>query len=346
MTPRSGALSGEPGDHGPLVSVIVPFYNTAEFLEECIRSVLTQDYPALEVLLCDNRSTDGSSRIAERIAGQDPRVRYVRHEEFLSQLDNYNRALTHASPDSEYTKIVQADDWIAPDCIGKMVDVGERHPTAGIVSSFTLCGSSVWNVGLSPERELFEGREVCRRQLLGDSLFLGSQTTVLYRSEIVRSMEPFYPSGVAHFDTYVAFEILREWDLGFVHQVLSYARDRRDSISTRQDAYDPFPYLLFKLALIDRYGEDFLTPDERASVWSSCLRRYYGFLGSRLFTERRSDFWRFHRAGLATIGERLDPLRVTAGAARTLGELLLNPLDTARRVARRMRASRRAGENG
>ena len=57
-----------------MISVIVPCYNGARYLEECIRSILSQDV-ALEVLLVDDASTDGSGAFAAALAGQGGRVR-------------------------------------------------------------------------------------------------------------------------------------------------------------------------------------------------------------------------------------------------------------------------------
>lgn len=318
----------------PLVSVVVPFYNTAEYLETCVRSVLLQDYAEFELILSDNCSDDGSSRIARRLARSDDRIRYVPHDEFVGQVANYNRALTEISSDSVYTKIVQADDWVYPESLRKMAGVADRHRTAGLVSSYTLKGTSVKNVGLPPDRELFTGREICRRQLLEGQFFVGSPTTVMYRSEIVRERSPFYSEKSLHEDTEACYEILREWDLGFVHQVLSFARTRAESISAEGEEHDP--HLLDKLILIDRYGDDFLTPEEHRSVWKRYSRRYYDFLGLGLLGGRGDEFWDYHREGLATIGRRIRKSKVVAGALRTLASLLLNPLDTGRLVAERV----------
>lgn len=323
----------------PLVSVVVPFYNTAEFLEECVVSVLDQEYQELELILSDNRSDDGSSRIARRLAESDSRARYVRHDEFLAQVPNYNRALAEISPRSRYTKIVQADDWIYPECLRRMVEVAERHPEVGLVSSLCLKGSRVKNSGLPPDREVFGGREVCRRQLLEGAFYLGSPTSVLYRSEIVRRRRPFFTPGRLHEDTEAGYEILREWDLGFVHQVLSYLRVREGSIQATRAELDP--HLLDKLVVIHRYGSDFLTVGELEATRAKYSGRYYGFLGKALLRRRKREFWEYHRRGLATIGERIRWSRVVLGSLRAVAAAVLNPLDTLSRLGRRLVASSR-----
>jgi cellulose synthase/poly-beta-1,6-N-acetylglucosamine synthase-like glycosyltransferase len=65
--PREKRSSMEPA---PFVSVVTPFYNTREFLAECIESVLIQTYQNWEYILVDNWSTDGSSQVAEEYASR------------------------------------------------------------------------------------------------------------------------------------------------------------------------------------------------------------------------------------------------------------------------------------
>jgi glycosyltransferase involved in cell wall biosynthesis len=101
----------------PLISVVTPFHNTAPYLAQCIESVLAQSYSNFEYLLVDNCSTDGSGEIADTYAHRDSRVRLIRRSQLLSQVQNYNQALAEISEASEYCKIVQADDFIFPDCL-------------------------------------------------------------------------------------------------------------------------------------------------------------------------------------------------------------------------------------
>src|SRR5512143_290483 len=64
--------------YGPLVSVVIPWYNAARFSEGTLRSVLAQTHRELEVIVVDDASTDDSAALVERVAGSDPRVKLLR----------------------------------------------------------------------------------------------------------------------------------------------------------------------------------------------------------------------------------------------------------------------------
>jgi len=100
----------------PLVSVVTPFYNTREFLAECIESVLRQTYANWEYVLVNNKSTDGSEEVVQPYVERFPdKIRLIHTDSFLTQVQNYNFALAQISPHSKYCKMVQADDWILPE---------------------------------------------------------------------------------------------------------------------------------------------------------------------------------------------------------------------------------------
>ena len=166
-----------PAAHGamanrPLVSVVTPFFNTAPYLAECIESVLAQSYSQFEYILMDNCSTDGSSEIAATYASRDSRIRLIRCSQFLPQLANYNRALAEISDASTYCKIVQADDYIFPECLQLMVRAFEQSESIGLVSSYWLDGNELWGSGLPRQTTMLPGKECGRRFLrTGTSLF-------------------------------------------------------------------------------------------------------------------------------------------------------------------------------
>ena len=69
-----------------------------------------------------------------------------------------------------------------------------------------------------------DGREVCRRFFLEDIYVFGSPHSLLYRSDLVRSHDPFFnEANIFHADTEACFDLLRSYDFGFVHQVLTYS---------------------------------------------------------------------------------------------------------------------------
>lgn len=314
----------------PLVSVVTPFYNSAEYLDECIRSVLRQSFTDFEYVLLDNCSTDGSTEIARRHAAQDARIRYVRNVQFLGQVPNYNAALALISPGSAYCKIVQADDWLYRQCLEEMVGLARGHPRVGIVSSYRLAGAQVKEIGLAHTESVVPGREACRRQLLRGIHLVGSPTTILMRSDLVRARRPFYAEGRLHEDTEACYELLGQSDLGFVHQILSFTRTDNESTMSRVRSFNPA--LLDKLILVHRYGAACLDTDELRGCWQAYERRYLRLLADALVSRRPREFWRYHHRGMASIGYRLPHFRLAGYVLGVLLEMLLNPLNTAMRV--------------
>ena len=304
----------------PLVSVVTPFYNTRNFLAECIESVLCQTYTNWEYILVDNCSTDGSSDIANKYAARFPdRIRLIRTDSFLSQVQNYNFALSRISTDSKYCKMVQADDWIFPDCLQSMVEVAEAHPNVGIVSAYELEGDHASLGGLPYPSPEVPGRDVCRLIFLKNKFFFGTPTSVLMRSEFVRSRSPFYEERHAPFeDTHACFDALKTWNFGFVHQVLTYSRRDNESILAR---IRPFGFMRFiRLAEIVGHARNFLSEDEYEFCLKEAERSYFFFLGRSALQGRNSEFWKFHR-------ERLAPLNYTLNFAFIARWILLVLLD-------------------
>jgi glycosyltransferase involved in cell wall biosynthesis len=292
----------------PLVSVVTPFYNTRQFLAECIESVLRQTYQNWEYVLVDNCSTDGSSELAEHYASRFPdKIRLIRTQSFLSQVQNYNFALSRISPRSEYCKVVQADDWLFPDCIRSMVEVAEAHPSVGIVGAYDLEGDCVTMDGLPYPSPEVSGRDACRLYFIKHKYFFGTPTSLLMRTELIRVRDTFYEERYAPFeDAHVCFDLLKTWNFGFVHQVLTYSRRDNESVLSR---IVPFGFLLFsRFAIVIAHGRDYLSTEEYNWCFKNAERQYFLYLARcACKLDRMSrDFWDLHRTALASIDYVLD----------------------------------------
>lgn len=307
--------------HGqPLVSVVTPVYNGEKYLRECIESVIAQTYPHWEYIIADNRSTDRTYEIAASYAAQDQRIRVVRNAEFMPLIANWNHALRHISPDAKYCKVVHADDWLYAECIARMVDLAERHPTIGIVGAYRLDEDVVNLNGLEQRSGLIPGSELCRWRLAGGADVFGSPTSILLRADLVRKRENFYDEELLHADSDVCFDLLRETDFGIVPEVLTYTRRHNESITSFARRVNT--HKAESLILLKRYGRWYLTEAEYALLFEQRLDAYYRFLARSLVRialqgdrRRLREFVDYHRRSLEKAGYRLSTYRLLCGLA-------------------------------
>jgi len=114
--------------HVPRVGVGIPVYNGANFLSEALDSILSQTYEDLEVLICDNASTDETSEICREYVARDPRVYYVRNRWNLGAAANYRRVFELSR--GELFKLANHDDLSRPTLIEECVKLLDEHPKA------------------------------------------------------------------------------------------------------------------------------------------------------------------------------------------------------------------------
>jgi glycosyltransferase involved in cell wall biosynthesis len=112
----------------PRVSVGMPVYNGQEYLREAIQSILTQSFYDLELIVCDNASTDRTAAICREIAAGDSRLRYYANPTNVGVTENYNKAF--ALSRGEYFKWASSNDYCAERFIERCVDVLDRRSDA------------------------------------------------------------------------------------------------------------------------------------------------------------------------------------------------------------------------
>ena len=321
-----------------LVSVITPVFNAAPYLRQCIESVLGQTHANFEYIIADNCSTDSSLSIAQSYADSDARLRVVEAEDHVGPIQNWNRSLDAINPQSQYIKFVHADDWIFSDCIEKMVSVARSDERIGIVSAYRLEEDRVsldrlpTQCATSPGARQFsmDGRDVGRAVFLEYASVLGSPTSVLLSSRAVSETKPFFDESYLHADKEACIRILKDWQFGFVREVLTYTRRHNESVTSLTNILDTRRQ--DDLMLLQRHGRSFLSPEEMSATLRKTVDLYYGFLARSVGHGKGDKFWRSHR-------DVFDRANVPFERLRLLKALLRHWLDPRSAVKQLMRGS-------
>jgi len=301
----------------PLVSIVTPAYNEEKYIAECVESVLAQSYSNWEYTIINNCSDDGTLAVAQKYAAADPRIRIISNGTLLPAVANFNHALRQISSSSRYCKMVLADDWMFPECLERMVAVMEKHPSMGIVGAYGLKGEVVLWQGLPYPSDVVTGREICRQRLLGGPYVFGSPTSVLFRADLVRARDPFFNESNLHAaDSEVCFELLNGSDFGFVHQILTFSRERK--VSLLQASRELNASAADILHEIIAYGPHYLTPDEVSQCRDATLSKYYDFLATSFLQGRNKSFWDYHKGKLKENGIRFSYTSVAGALGRKL----------------------------
>lgn len=188
----------------PLVSILVPVYNGAPYLRECLDSVLSQTHANLQVVIVDDGSTDASAEIAEGYAAGDARVE-VHCQPNGGVSAARNALLSHVR--GEYFLFVDADDWIEPHTVHWLLSA-----TLSQDADIATCCTS--GNGLRGTTLEVWDRERSMREFLIHRRLNGSLCTKLVRTSLAKDLT--FPS-----DIFYGEDALFTWAL--LHRVKNLA---------------------------------------------------------------------------------------------------------------------------
>jgi hypothetical protein len=124
-------VSRGPTSATPRVTFVVPTYNYARFVGQAVDSLLTQSFEAIEVIVIDDASTDGTAEVLATYAG-DPRVRVIRHDTNAGHIRTYNEGIAAAR--GEFVGLLSADDLcLDRDAVRRQVEMFDSDPEIGFV---------------------------------------------------------------------------------------------------------------------------------------------------------------------------------------------------------------------
>lgn len=281
------------------VSVLIPLYNRASYIEETIKSVLDQEYPDIELIVIDDGSTDGGDQICENFAAQGL-LTLLRHPGRVNkgQAAALNLGLTAVS--GEFIAVLDSDDLYVVGKIAKQVAYFNEHPDIGLVygngKGIDAAGNVIYDINYDKRIERSDPNDI-----LLDCYFLLPQNS-LVRASVYQQVGGFDETLRSGQDHDMLIRLSEKTKIA--HQSIDSFRYRRhgDSISAKgtETRWRCGLIILAKAAARYPYRKSTLRK-RRALVNFRLAQALY------LYKKNRFEMlWRLLLAGL------LDPLRAFA----------------------------------
>ena len=206
----------------PLVSVIMPAYNAAPFIEEAIASVIAQTVTDWELIVIDDCSTDDTRRIVADLAQKDFRIQLLTNAVNMGVAKTRNRGMDLCQ--GQYVALLDSDDYWKPQLLEKMLARAKETGADIVYCSYEMVGEQgekVCNDFIVPASTTFE-ESIVRSVITCSTVLLTAQTASNHR----------FPTNMYHEDIALWFQILRDGGTACgVTDVLAAYRQRAGSRS-------------------------------------------------------------------------------------------------------------------
>ncbi|MBD2305772.1 glycosyltransferase [Chroococcidiopsis sp. FACHB-1243] len=224
----------------PKVSVIIPNYNHAQFLEQRIQSVLDQTYQDFEIIYLDDASTDNSNEVFAKFANNS-RIRAVYNQTNSgSPFKQWNKGIRLAQ--GEYVWIAESDDCADKRLLAELVDKLDNNPTVGLAYCLSWfideCDRSIFNskdLLYFPDKERWEkdfvnnGIDECSKYLIFENI-IHNASAVLIRRSIYEKVGYADESLRLCGDWLLWVKMLLVSDIAFIAEPLNYYRAHSETV--------------------------------------------------------------------------------------------------------------------
>lgn len=186
------------GENYPLISVVLPTYNVAQYLQQCLESVAAQTYRNIKVIIIIDGATDGSYEIAKDFCKKDDRFE-VYWQENAGSGPARNAGLAHCQ--GEFVMFVDPDDWIAPKLLEKLYEA-QREGDYDLVASTRIkakCNNKGEVKKITHKHfkdESINGQEAVRNAYMRmlRTAVVSAPTQKLYKLSIIRENSVEFPA--------------------------------------------------------------------------------------------------------------------------------------------------------
>ena len=158
----------------PLVSVVMPAYNSEKYIEAAIASVQAQTMCDWELIVVDDASTDGTAELVSAFSRQDERILLLKNQRNLGAARSRNRAFRHCR--GRYIALLDSDDRWHPEKLSRQLELARRRDADVIYTSYRVQNGAASADYIVPERTDFKA--MLRENVIGCS-------TVLLKAELL-----------------------------------------------------------------------------------------------------------------------------------------------------------------
>lgn len=222
----------------PVVSVIIPVYNTQAWLSECLDSVLNQNYESLEIICANDGSTDNSLKILEEYKKRDDRIIIITHE---NKGPGYTRNQAFKAAKGKYLLLLDSDDFLEYNFINELVARAETDVLDMLCFNYTVhyeTNSIKSNhKQIQPHKfdypGLFNGRELFSLFQKNDD-YLSASWIAMLRRQWVQENDLYFPENIFQEDELFLFRcFLAAERAGYIHTKGYHYRLRENSTMTK-----------------------------------------------------------------------------------------------------------------
>lgn len=193
------------------ISIIIPVYNVAQYIEECLDSVIAQTYTGdMECLIVDDCGTDDSMAIAGRIIqGYQGNIKFqVLHHEHNRGLSAARNTGIEAST-GDYMYFLDSDDTIIPECIELMVDMLKKHPKAEIIQAGANSENKSVDIETKKLPEYSDDRQWISQTFLEGWIIPVTSWNKLIKKEFLYEYSLSFREGLLHEDELFNFYLAK-----------------------------------------------------------------------------------------------------------------------------------------
>lgn len=212
----------------PLVSIIMPAYNRKNVIEEAINSCLKQTYNNIEVIICDDHSTDGTEEYVRNRIQEDHRIRYCKNPEGKKGANAArNTAIRMAK--GKYLVFLDSDDYLIDDSIEVRLNTFRKNPEVAMVYGNIYC-----ELGRRKVRWIY--RDLHRenenqKKFLMKNLALCPQISIMFRKEILDVIGMLNEEQKAWTDDGFVVAVGMNYPILHCHKFVSVARKSEESMT-------------------------------------------------------------------------------------------------------------------